>query len=110
MIDELPDLIKDYPGASNCAQCFNHVVALVAIRVIRQFDIPSSKKDMIDEVEQELRELVEGLDIEEAIAQKEMMMKWTTTMSGLKRWITFQLLTMRSLMRVSGLSGCCSLK
>jgi hypothetical protein len=71
MIDELPDLIKNYPGASNRARCFNHIVALVAIRVVRQFDIPGGENKSMDEAEQELRDLAEGLDIEEAAAQRE---------------------------------------
>jgi len=71
MIDELPDLIENYPGASNRARCFNHIVALVAIRVVRQFDIPGRENKSMDEAEQELRDLAEGLDIEEAAAQRE---------------------------------------
>jgi hypothetical protein len=51
MIDELPDLIENYPGASNRAHCFNHIVALVAIRVVRQFDVPGGENKSMDEAE-----------------------------------------------------------
>ena len=71
MIDELLKLIRNFPGASNCAQCFNHVVALIAIRVVRQFDIPKGGDNWDSESEQELQELAEGLDIEDAMTQRE---------------------------------------
>jgi len=71
MIDELLKLIRNFPGASNCAQCFNHVVALIAIRVVRQFDIPKGGDNWDSEAEQELQELAEGLDIEDAMTQRE---------------------------------------
>jgi len=71
MIDELLKLIRNFPGASNCAQCFNHVVALISIRVVRQFDIPKGGDNWDSEAEQELQELAEGLDIEDAMTQRE---------------------------------------
>jgi hypothetical protein len=71
MIDELANLIRSFPGASNRARCFNHVVALVAVRVVRQFDVPKGRDDTDSEAEQELRELAEGLDIEDATTQRE---------------------------------------
>jgi hypothetical protein len=39
MINELPDLLQCFSGASSHMQCFNHVVALIAIRVVHQFDV-----------------------------------------------------------------------
>ena len=75
MIYDLERLIQEYPGEANRARCFNHVVALVAKRVVRQFDVPSGgdRADM-NEAERELRELAEGLDIEEMVAQHEQEM------------------------------------
>jgi hypothetical protein len=72
MIDVLPDMIEGFPGAPNHTRCFNHVVALVAKRVVRQFDVVShGDSDTLDEAEKELQELANGLDIEEAMAQSE---------------------------------------
>ena len=71
MIDKLPNLNENYLGTSICAQCFNHIVALVTIRVVHQFDVPGGENKLMYEAEQELQELAEGLDIEEAAAQRE---------------------------------------
>ena len=66
MIDKLSNLISSFPGSANRARCFNHVIVLVTKSSIRQFDIPKGKADAaLDEAERELRELAEGLDIEE---------------------------------------------
>ena len=72
MISELPNLLPDYPGDANHTRCFNHTVALVAVRVVRQFDVPSARTDdQMDEAEQELQALAEGMDIEEEVTQQE---------------------------------------
>jgi len=72
MIDELGDLIKSFPGDTNHAQCFNHVIALVAKSAIRQFDVPKGQADAaLDEAERELRDLAEGIDIEDEMTQGE---------------------------------------
>ena len=76
MIEELIDQIGEFPGEANRTRCFNHIVALVAVRVVRQFDVP--KKDNMDgtnDAKNELRELAEGSDIEEAVSQTE----WEST-------------------------------
>jgi hypothetical protein len=72
MIDELLALINDFPGAPNRTRCFNHVIALVAARLVWQFDV-STEGDMetMDVAERELQELAEGIDIEETLTQRE---------------------------------------
>ena len=66
MIIRMSDLLISFPGDANRARCFNHVVALIAKSAIHQFDVPKGRADAaLDEVESELRELAEGLDIEE---------------------------------------------
>lgn len=40
MIDELPELLPEFPGEANHTRCFNHVIAIAAVRVVRQFDVP----------------------------------------------------------------------
>ena len=66
MIVRMSDLLISFPGDANCAQCFNHVIALIAKSSICQFDVPKGQVDAVpDEAERELRELAEGLNIEE---------------------------------------------
>ena len=73
MIVELADQIKLFPGAENHAWCFNHVVALVAKSSIHQFDVLKSQADAaLDEAEKALRDLVEGVDIEEEMTLGEL--------------------------------------
>jgi hypothetical protein len=75
MIDELAERIAWFPGAENCAWCFNHVVALIAKSSIRQFDVPKAQADAeLDKAEKELRDLAKGIDIEDEIAEGELEM------------------------------------
>jgi hypothetical protein len=68
MINNLSRNLMNYPGDAHRARCFNHVIALVAKRITRQFDVPKGEADgMLDEAEKELRELAKGVDIEEAL-------------------------------------------
>lgn len=72
MVHHLKDLIPSFPGDANRARCFNHIIALVAKSAIRQFDVPKGQADeALDEAERELRELAEGLDIEEEQTRSE---------------------------------------
>jgi hypothetical protein len=72
MVDRLHILIELFPGAENHVRCFNHVTALVAKSAVRQFDVLKGNTDSaLDEAERELRELAEGLDIEESITEDE---------------------------------------
>ena len=70
MIDKLADLLENFPGDPNRAHCFNHVIALVAQKMTCQFDVPKGGVDAaLDEVEKELRNLAEGIDIEEMLTK-----------------------------------------
>lgn len=72
MIDKLMAQIREFPGEVNRTRCFNHIVALVAVRVVRQFDVPKGDNtDGTNDAEKELRELAEGSDIEETLSQRE---------------------------------------
>lgn len=72
MMTELPKRLPEFPGETNHTRCFNHTIALVAVRVVRQFDVPSGDTETImNEAEQELRELADGIDIEEEVTQQE---------------------------------------
>jgi hypothetical protein len=76
MVIELKDLIPSFPGEPNRARCFDHIVALVAKSAVRQFDLPKGLADAaLDDAERELRELAEGIDLEE----EETRGKWEST-------------------------------
>jgi hypothetical protein len=70
MIDKLADLLENFPGDPNRARGFNHIVTLVVQKMIRQFDVPKGGVDpALDEAEKELRNLAEGIDIEEMLTK-----------------------------------------
>jgi hypothetical protein len=72
MIDKLGNLIESFPRSANHVRCFNHVVTLVAKSSIRQFDVPKGQADaVLDKAERELRDLAEGIDIEDETTQGE---------------------------------------
>ena len=72
MINQLEIDIEKFRGGSTHTRCFNHVLAIGAVRIVRQFDIPKGGDEgVLDEAEQALRELAEGLDLEEMITQRE---------------------------------------
>ena len=43
MIEELANLLDDFPGPANQTRCFTHVLNLVVKSIMRQFDSPNSK-------------------------------------------------------------------
>jgi len=66
MIDCLRDIMKVFPGDANHSRCFNHVITLVAKRMVRQFNVnPKEANAELDEAEQALRDLAEGIESEE---------------------------------------------
>lgn len=70
MIDELAELIDEFPGKANHMRCFTHVLNLVCKSVLRQFDVPKAKQgDTLDEAAQALATLAKDLDVEEAAAK-----------------------------------------
>lgn len=72
MIEELADLLQDFPGEANRTRCFMHIVNLVAKTLIQQFDIPKAKADdMINKAERELCDLAKDIDIEEMLTENE---------------------------------------
>jgi hypothetical protein len=75
MINELASLINDFPGSANQTRCFLHILNLVVKSIIRQFDIPASKKksdddldeESIDDGTEELLKLAGDIDLEEEL-------------------------------------------
>ncbi|KAF8172745.1 hypothetical protein BJ912DRAFT_859835 [Pholiota molesta] len=69
MIDELTDLLPDFPGPSNLTRCFAHIINLVAKTAIRVFDLPRTAGSDMDEAEKLLRDLAKDIDIEDLVTQ-----------------------------------------
>ncbi len=74
MIDELLNLLPNFPGALNRCRCFLHIVNLVAKSVLKQFDVPDDRDNAaLNHTEHELIDLAMGIDMEEL---------WTVTEQG----------------------------
>ena len=66
MIEELANLLDDFPGPANQTRCFTHVLNLVVKSIIRQFDSPKSKNDKhLDEVTNEVLSFAGNIEFEE---------------------------------------------
>ena len=66
MIEELANLLDDFPGPANQIRCFTHVLNLVVKSIIRQFDSPKSKNDKnINEATNELLSLAGNIEFDE---------------------------------------------
>lgn len=66
MIQELANLLEEFPGASNQTWCFTHILNLIVKSILRQFDIPKAKADQaLDDVARELFDIAENIDYEE---------------------------------------------
>jgi hypothetical protein len=66
MVDELIDLVPDFPGKANQTRCFAHVLNLIAKTIIKQFDAPKKNRDGLSDDEKMLAALAEGIEWEEA--------------------------------------------
>ena len=73
MIEELANLLDDFPGPANQMWCFLHILNLVVKSIIRQFNLPKSKKTsddgdeddpMLDAATMELLKLTGDIDLE----------------------------------------------
>ena len=70
MIEELDILIDDFSGPANQTRCFLHLLNLVVKSIIRQFDLPTSKKtsdndEDVGEATKELLKLAAEIELEE---------------------------------------------
>jgi hypothetical protein len=73
MIQSLEEMVESFRGHRTHARCFNHVVALIAKKMIRLFDVNKTDVDVaLDEAEQALWDLAEGIDAEELQTQSEL--------------------------------------
>jgi hypothetical protein len=72
IIDELADLLDKFPGKANQTRCFLYIINLVIKSVIRQFDVAKGKaSEALDEAEDALCSLAEGIDLEDLEMQSE---------------------------------------
>ena len=71
MVDELADLLEDFPGESNKTRCFTHIINLVAKSIIKPFDVPKTQaNEVLDDAAKEMAALAIDLDIEEQFSQE----------------------------------------
>ena len=69
MIEELANLLDNFPGEANWTRCFTHILNLVAKIIIKQFDVSKAWADkVLDGAAKELAALAVNLDIEEWIS------------------------------------------
>ena len=72
MIEELANLLDNFPEEPNRTRCFTHILNLVAKSIIKQFDVPKAHADeVLDDVAKELAALAVDLDIEEWISRED---------------------------------------
>jgi len=70
MINKLGEILENFAGDPNHTHCFNHVVTLIVKKMTHQFDVPKGEADVVlNEAEKELRNLAEGIDIEEMLTR-----------------------------------------
>lgn len=71
MVEELADLLDDFPGAANRTRCFTHILNLVAKSIIKQFDVPKTRaNEVLNDAAKELAALAVDLDVEEQITRE----------------------------------------
>jgi hypothetical protein len=72
MINELTDLVNNFPGAANQTQCFTHILNLVVKSILRQFDLPKTKSGKsLDDGSKELLSLASNVEVEEEILSRD---------------------------------------
>ena len=69
MIEELANLLDNFPGEANQTRCFMHILNLFTRSIIKQFDVPKAHANkVLDDVAKELAALAVDLDIKEQIS------------------------------------------
>ena len=72
MIDELADLIDEFPGPANQTRCFAHILNLVIKSIMQQFNLPLSKNDkVITDLTNEMLSLAGNIQFEEGELSRE---------------------------------------
>jgi hypothetical protein len=74
MIEKLERRLIDFPGASNRARCFTHILNLVVKSIMHQFDVSSARpgpSGVTDERREELMRLAGDIDAEDQELEEE---------------------------------------
>ncbi|PPQ81292.1 hypothetical protein CVT26_015194 [Gymnopilus dilepis] len=72
MVDELADILDDFPGAANQTRCFAHTLSISARAILKQFDVPKKKAgEALDEAAQALADLAKELDVDDRAEREE---------------------------------------
>ena len=70
MINQLEDLLEEFPGASNQTWCFAHILNLVVKSILHQFDVPKAKaNEALDHATKNLLHIADDIEVEEAETQ-----------------------------------------
>jgi hypothetical protein len=66
MVEKLQKRLIEFPGQSNRARCFTHILNLVVKSILHQFDVASTKpkSNVVDERAEELKRLAGDIDTE----------------------------------------------
>ena len=67
MIEELANLLDNFPGAANQTRCFTHILNLVVKSILAQFELPKNKANIPNEI----LNMAEELELEDEILAKE---------------------------------------
>jgi len=71
MLDNLGEILDDFPGSANQTRCFAHTLNLSAKAIIKQFDVPKSRVgDDLDEAAEALAAMAKDLDLEDREEQQ----------------------------------------
>ena len=67
MIEELANLLDNFPGAANQMHCFTHILNLVVKSILTQFELLKDKANIPDKI----LNMAEELELEDEILAKE---------------------------------------
>jgi hypothetical protein len=66
MIEELADILQEFPRAANQMCCFLHILNFIVKNIMKQFDLPKAQVDgIVDEATKELLALAGDIDLKE---------------------------------------------
>jgi hypothetical protein len=71
MLDNLGEILDDFPGSANQTRCFAHTLNLSAKAIIKQFDVPKTQAGgNLDEAAEALAAMAKDLDLEDRVEQQ----------------------------------------
>ena len=88
MVDKLESWLMDFPGASNCAQCFMHILNLVIKSIMHQFDVRTDDTD--ERYEPKLARDIDAEELELESEQEDYCNEKPKKPNNAERWIDEQ--------------------